>query len=179
MKKLFTLLLIVMSITLTAQTYVNLSEMNGDIDLGGNCPNFQEQEVFITTGDANLNGNVVRLRNARLEIMGKYNGPGEIDGCGQATVYIQGAIQNGGEIDESNVEVTGDPLRTNTYLLKSEYNYSRGTKLLTFKTPMRVQVYNMLGQIFIDTTSDSINLSQLSEGLVLVKTEKGFIKLVR
>jgi len=179
MKKLFTLLLIVMSITLTAQTYVNLSEMNGDIDLGGNCPNFQEQEVFITTGDANLNGNVVRLRNARLEIMGKYNGPGEIDGCGQATVYIQGAIQNGGEIDESNVEVTGDTLRINTYLLKEDYNYNRVTKLLTFKQPMRVQVYNILGQVFVDRTSDSIDLSQLSKTVVLIQTEIGSVTLLR
>ena len=118
MKKLFlsTVLLVLTTVMSFSQTQIDLSNLTQDIDLGQNCSSSQTPQQFITTGDVNLNGYEIDLRNAILIITGNLNGPGEIDGCGQSELCVQGVVQNNPEIDDVN---TCNTLSINTITTKN------------------------------------------------------------
>lgn len=179
MKKItITLLLLVAVLTMTAQTQtVDLSGLTDDMQLGSNCG--QDPEVFITSGDMNLNGFTLTLKNVTLDVMGNFNGEGTIENsCSQncSMIYIQGVDQSNSTVD-SCIEFSSDPLKTVNYLWSDQYTYNN--KVLVFKFSGRVVVYNLLSQTLIDTVSDTIDLSQLNDVIVIVRTEKGSMKLLR
>ena len=64
-------------------------------------------------------------------------------------------------------------------LATDEYRYKKADKLLLLKQSGRVVVYNLLSQVLFDEVTDSVDLSQLTAVVVIVKTEQGSLKLLR
>ena len=189
MKKItITLLLLLAVLTMTAQTQtVDLSNMTEDITLGAdNCGANNTQVQYITTGDVNLNDYHLYLRHVTLDIMGNLTGPGHLHGC-NASVYVQGFIDTDEHVHpdhlpnyihiQHGIDMSSDPLKTVDYLLSAQYTYTN--KVLVFKFSGRIVVYNLLSQVLIDKVSDTIDLSQLSDVIVIIRTEKGSMKLLR
>ncbi len=101
MKTTFTLLALMLTTILTAQTVVNLSGMNSDIILGEDCSSSQPMTEFVANGDLNLNGYTLHLRNAHLKVNGNINGNGSVVGCGVSKICKTGSIQNNPNIEHN------------------------------------------------------------------------------
>lgn len=185
-------MLLFVTTTMSAQIYIDLSNMTETIHLGENdCSG--EQTHYITTGDVNLNGHKIELEYVFLEVMGDINGHGKIhghQGCDTSTVYVQGVVNTSEHVHphlpnyikiQDNVEITSDPLRVETEVLlpRVHYVYNRQTKVLSLTGEQEVRVYNTLGQLLISEFTDAINLSQLDNAVVIVRTKNGGLKLLR
>ena len=149
MKKTIILALLAIGMIAKAQTQVDLSNMTSNISLGQNCSSSQTPEEYVTTGDVNLNGKTLNLRNVKLTIRGNLNGSGSVDHCGQSNLVLSGAVQN-------NPNLNGIPT-TFTTLSLAEF------KLQDIKYYENVKVFNMQGK-FLGNGSD---LSTLSTGIYI------------
>ena len=99
--KTITILLILLSININAQTSIDLSNMTSNVTLGQNCGNNQEVTDYVTPSGLNLNGFVLRLKNANLVVTGDIEGLGNIILCGNSTICTNGTIQNNVKINGS------------------------------------------------------------------------------
>ena len=86
--------------SLNAQITIDLSGMTSNITLGNNCSSSQQQSYYQTTGDLNLNGKTLYLRNTTLKVNGNINGSGEIKSCGNSSICYTLSIQNNPEFDD-------------------------------------------------------------------------------
>ena len=179
MKKL--LLSTVLSVLTTAmgfsQTQIDLSGLTEDIDLGQNCSSSQTPQEFITTGDVNLNGYEIDLRNSILIITGNLNGPGEIDGCGQSELCVQGVVQNNPEIDDVS---TCSTLGINNVIAeKLKVQYDVNTQIITIPNVQFIIVYDLTGKLIRKSELDNISISNISNEILLLYTNKGTFKFLR
>ena len=104
MKKIITLLVLVIGMITTAQTQINLSGMTSNITLGQNCSQSQNPEEYVTTANINLNGFTLNLKNVKLTVRGNLNGIGNVTHCGQSNIVLQGIIQNNPNLN--NIPIT-------------------------------------------------------------------------
>ena len=176
MKKLLLLSALLFSTLLMAQTTIDLSGMTGDITLGSNCSSSQTPEEFVTTGDANLNGFEIDLRNANLTVTGNLNGDGEIDGCGQSNLCVLGSIQNNPDIDD-DVTVNCSTLGTTEFTPEDRFSFDNRTKTVTIKNSKFIKVFDMNGREVLSTKEETLNFSSLSSGIYIFKSDKFTKKL--
>lgn len=179
MKKLFlsTVLLVLTTVMSFSQTQIDLSNLTQDIDLGQNCSSSQTPQQFITTGDVNLNGYEIDLRNAILIITGNLNGPGEIDGCGQSELCVQGVVQNNPEIDDVN---TCNTLSINTIITENlKVHYNPNTQTISIPGVEFIRVYDLTGKLIRNSEIDNISISNIKNEILLLYTNKGTFKLLR
>ena len=175
-------LVFVMSITLMNGQEED-GNLQGDTLYGSNCGQPHEPMVIVIPGDLILNNFVLTLKNVSLDVMGDIIGPGSIiNECDKkcSTIYVQGQQQNQIDIDGC-IDFTSDPLSVGQIrmLATDEYRYKKADKLLILKQSGRVVVYNLLSQVLFDEVTDSVDLSQLTAVVVIVKTEHGSLKLLR
>lgn len=159
MKKIITILALSLTTILTAQTSVNLSGMIQDVTLGQNCSNSQAQEVFITTGDVNLNGKTLDLRNAYLISTGNITGPGRIEGCGNSKICTSGIIQNNPIFD--NVQIVNC-----SNLELPEFEFS--------KFGYKYKVVDLLGRTLQTGITSEKTASELPINQVILFVVEGF-----
>ena len=179
MKKLFLspVLLVLTTVMSFSQTQIDLSGLTGDIDLGQNCSSSQTPQQFITTGDVNLNGYEIDLRNAILIVTGNLNGPGEIDGCGQSELCVQGVVQNNPEIDDVNICNT---LSINTIPTKNlKVHYNQNTQTINIPGVDFIMVYDLTGKLIRKSELDNISISNIKNEILLLYTNKGTFKFLR
>lgn len=162
----------------TSQTVIDLSGITGTVTLGSNCSNSQTPQEFVTTGDLNLNGFTLKLRNANLIVTGNLNGGGSIIGCGSSSnICVTGNIQNNPQLN-SNITLNCNSLSTDNFKLNSSnYNFNRSTKVLTVDSIKFINVYDLTGKLIKTSQSNSIILDNLDSGLYLINTNRGNIKL--
>lgn len=89
------LLLAFFAIGANAQTVT----LTANTTYGSNCGQGQPQEIRNITGDLNLNGFTLTLKNTRLTVQGNLNGNGSIVACGnpnqsQSNVCVNGSVKN-------------------------------------------------------------------------------------
>ncbi len=159
MKTIFTALAIMLTTILTAQTPVNLSGMTQDMPLGQNCSNSQAQEQFITTGDLNLNGKTLHLRNAYLTVTGYIKGPGRIEGCGNSKICTMNAIQNSpvfNSVEVVNCSTLGVP----------EFEFD--------KYGHHFKVFDLTGRLLLEGITDENTFYQLPSMQVFILEVEGF-----
>jgi hypothetical protein len=154
MKKLFLLVLLVVGITTKAQTTIDLSGMTTNLTLGQNCSSSQTPQQYITTGDVNLNGKTLNLKNVILKVNGNINGGGRIEGCGQAKLNLTGVIQNNPQIEEGLLVTLG----LQTFNLIKDI-----PKNLNYK------VYDIMGRLIYQGNTNNIKLP--IKQLIILKVE--------
>lgn len=160
MKTPITILAIMLTTILTAQTVVNLSGMTQDVTLGQNCSNSQAQQEFVTYLDVNLNGKKLDLRNAHLTVYANINGNGRIEGCGNSKICTTGAIQNNPVFDD--VEIVNCSVLNLPEFEFGKYGYN-------------YQVYDITGRLISQGIIDenTHNLMPINQ-MLFIKVE-GFV----
>lgn len=176
MKKFLLLFLMLGSLTLTAQTTIDLSGMTEDVTLGQNCSASQTPQEYVTTGDVNLNGFELDLRNVNLTVNGNINGGGEIEACGQSTICYTGAIQNNPEFDDITA-VSCSTLSNPEFTTEDRFSFDNRTKTVTIKNSKFIKVFDMNGREVLSTKEETLNFSTLSDGLYIFKSDKFTKKL--
>lgn len=87
--------------SLTGKNVMDLSGLTGDLELNpADATNF----TITTTGDVNLNGFTLTLKNVQLNIMGNLNGGGALVTQGAKGAYClvnDGAVQNNPNLDQA------------------------------------------------------------------------------
>lgn len=172
MKRLFIAAFLMLCFTTYGQTYVDLSNMTDDVILGQNCSSSQEPQQFVTD-DVNLNGFEVELRNSTLTVNGDINGEGEIEGCGQSQLCINGTTG-----DEVEIE---DDLSCSTLSMQSynqELNFTITNNWLTVKDVDYINLYEISGKKVISAKGNSIDLSIVDTGVYVIQTSRGNKKLL-
>ena len=165
MKKIIVLLAFALTMSLSAQTPVELSGMTGDLTLGNNCGNGEYME-FITYGDANLNGYTLTIRNAKLTITGNLNGGGKIKTNCKATFCVNGSIQN--QVDYKDKDLNCETLSNSTAELELRtYDYSRG--VLTIKDAKYIAIYNMVGQKVLEANRNTLDLTYIQKNIYIIR----------
>lgn len=176
MKKLLAVLVLLVSLTLTAQTTIDLSGMTDDVTLGQNCSSSQTPEQYVTTGDVNLNGFELDLRNVILVINGNLNGDGEIEGCGQSSLCVSGSIQNDPEIEDVSV-VECSSLSDAEFNTKPLFSLNLRTKTIEITDSEFIRVYSMSGQLLLETNGTILNFSALGDGIYIFQSNN-FVKRI-
>jgi hypothetical protein len=180
MKKVIYLLSLLMSTLMYSQVEVDLSNMTGDVDLGQNCSSSQTPQEFVTTGDVNLNGYEITLRNAILFVTGDLNGDGEIETCGQSQsqICVSGTVS--GDVEFEGVSTDCSTLSTPNYNInKLSYSYSSFTGILDVPNVKTIEVYNLHGQQLIVAKGSLIDLSNINTNVILVRTDMGSFKFIK
>lgn len=160
MKTLFKLIILI-SFSIQAQTEINLSGITSDGSIGQNCSNSQPQEDFITTGDVNLNGYILKLKNVNLEITGNLNGPGVLDACGNSSFCIGGIMQNGAGYN-------GERLNCDTLSIK-EYNIEDNLPL-----EKSYAIYDLQGRLISEGFTDKNTFSLFPKEITLYLFIEGY-----
>lgn len=150
MKKIIQIAIFVFGMNMMAQNQVNLSNLTSNMTLGSNCSQGQNPQEYITTGDVNLNGYTLNLRNVKLTINGNLNGGGSITHCGGSNLVVYGVIQ-------SNPNTNGIPITFVTLNLKE-------FKLQNIKYYENVKIYTIDGKFI----SDGIDLLTLKRGVYII-----------
>lgn len=169
MKKLLLLLALVSTVLTFGQTSIDLSGMTEDVKLGQNCSASQTPQHYIATGDVNLNGFELDLRNVTLTITGNLNGSGSVIGCGQAVLTVQGDIQNDPEIEDGLLDTT---LSAPVFTTADSFSFSNVTKIVTIKNSDYIKVYDLSGRVVLSTKEESLNFSSLVCGVYIFTSEK-------
>lgn len=149
MKKLLLILILSFSINTFGQTQVDLSGLTGNITLGQDCSSTEIPEYFETTGDCNLNGYKITLRNSVLKVNGNINGNGRIDNCGNSNSQIcaLGVVQNSPIFDGITL-VNCNTLSTTEFDIHKDYGYNykvyNTTGMLLSKGKTSIDLYNIL-----------------------------------
>lgn len=166
MKKFITVLVLLLSLTMFSQTTIDLSGMTEDITLGQNCSQSQTPEEFVTTGDANLNGFTINLKNSNLTVTGNLNGNGEIEGCGQSSLCVNGATQNNPNIEDG---LDCNTLSNNEVELTPVFSFSNVTKTIKIHNSTFIHVYSMTGQLVLESKGDTLRFEGLPTGIYIFK----------
>lgn len=161
MKKLILLGVLITSMFVKAQTAIDLSGMTGNTTLGQNCSSSQEPQSFVTSGDLNLNGFKLRLKNATLIVNGNLNGSGEIDVCGQSTFCVNGVIQNNPVYDP---EALCNTLSSNEYELD----------ISNIPINIRYRVYDISGKLLDEGFTDDDFYNSLPKQKMMIVLIKGY-----
>ncbi len=174
MKKVLSVLVLLMSLTLTAQTSVNLSGMTEDVTLGQNCSTSQTPQEYITTGDVNLNGFELNLKNVNLTVIGNVNGSGDIEYCGQSQMCVNGNIQNSPEIEDG---LDCSTLSNTEFTTKDSFSFSNVTKRVTIRNSQYIKVYDLSGKTVLSTKEETLDFSTLRCGVYVFASDKFAKKL--
>lgn len=179
MKKLLlsTLVLSLVTSLIKGQTSIDLSGLTDDVRLGQNCSSSQTPQEFITTGDVNLNGYEIELRNSILIVTGNLNGPGEIEGCGQSEVCVQGVVQNNPEVEDVSECNT---LSINNVIAEDlKINYNKITQTITIPNVDFIMIYDLTGKLITKSEKDKIYIQNIKNEILLLYTNKGTFKFLR
>lgn len=176
MKKFLLIIFAVFSITASAQTIVNLSGLNQNTTLGTSCEGVTEH--FKTTGDLNLNGFVLKLQNATLEVMGNINGSGMILHCGNSLLCGRQSIQNNPQIQEG-LNRNCSALSLVEYTPAVKYSYNSKTNILIVNNAEYIKIYDLSGRLLKESNSNTLYDALIQNGLYLVKTNVGNLKLYK
>ncbi len=141
MKKLITVLLLFTAVSY-CQTTIDLSGITENDTLGSNCSNSQTVNSYETTGDLNLNGHTLNLRNVSLKVNGNINGDGSIIKCGQSTLCKTGILQNNPIIENG--------LLTDSCTTLNLQDFEEIPRNLNYK------IYDMLGRLIQEGKTNSI-----------------------
>ena len=169
MKRLLLVLALVSTVLTFGQTSIDLSGMTEDLRLGQNCSASQSPQEYVTTGDLNLNGFELDLRNVNLTVTGNLNGAGKIVGCGQAVLYVQGSIQNNPDIEDG---LLGSTLSNTEFTTKDSFSFNGITKIVTIKNSAFIKVYDLAGRTVLSTLEDTLDFSTLKCGIYVFASDK-------
>lgn len=199
-----TLVLLLFSLFSFAQTEVDLSAMVSDVLLGDEidivveCTNNPINE-FVSK-DIDFNGSKVILNNAILTVNGDVQFGGAFLGYCQSTICINGTIFNtdppdpgGNPFDSREInrdynvcielpegEVIGYKALLGLLQQRplSVVKYTLNNNILTVENIDKVVVYNLLGQKLIEG-KNMVDLSNLKDNFLIVKTNLGTFKLIK
>ncbi|MDC7249138.1 MAG: T9SS type A sorting domain-containing protein [Sphaerochaetaceae bacterium] len=174
MKKIMFIFALLFSAIMVAQTPIDLSGMTEDITLGSNCSSSQTPEHYVTTGDLNLNGFTLHLKNVLLEVSGNVNGGGEISYCGSSELCASGNVQNNPTIENG---LSCNTLSTDEVGLTPVYSFSNLTKTITIHNSTFIKVFDMTGKMVLSTDEDTLNFSKLTAGIYIFKADNFTRKL--
>ena len=82
------------------ESTINLSGMTGDVKL---TPSDATDGVIYSTGDVNLNGHKLTLKNVTLVVTGNLNGGGTVATRGNGVLCVEGNIQNNPDLSNATV----------------------------------------------------------------------------
>jgi hypothetical protein len=84
----------------SSESTINLGGMNGDVKL---TPANSTDGVIYSTGDVNLNGNKLTLKNVTLIVTGNLNGGGTVVTRGNGALCVEGNVQNNPDLSNATV----------------------------------------------------------------------------
>lgn len=84
----------------SGESTINLGGMTGDVKL---TQADATDGVIYSTGDVNLNGNKLTLKNVTLVVTGNLNGGGIVATKGNGVVCVEGNIQNNPDLSNATV----------------------------------------------------------------------------
>jgi len=84
----------------SSESTINLGGMNGDVKL---TPANAADGVIYSTGDVNLNGNKLTLKNITLIVTGNLNGGGTVVTRGSGALCVEGNVQNNPDLSNATV----------------------------------------------------------------------------
>ena len=84
----------------SGESTINLGGMTGDVKL---TPADATDGVIYSTGDVNLNGNKLTLKNVTLVVTGNLNGGGTVATRGNGVICVEGNIQNSPDLSNATV----------------------------------------------------------------------------
>ena len=84
----------------SSESTVNLGGMTGDVKL---TPADATDGVIYSTGDVNLNGRKLTLKNVTLVVTGNLNGGGTVVTKGNGVICVEGNIQNNPNLSNATV----------------------------------------------------------------------------
>lgn len=147
------LLMLLFTIISTAQQQINLSGITQNMSIGQDCSSSQTPEQYRTTGDMNLNGKTVQLRNTYLEVTGNLNGSGSIAFCGNSSLCVRGVIQNNPNIESGLLNCSTLSVVEFDFRRDFDYNFEiynlAGQKIKQGKTSINMLEDLPKNQVFI------------------------------
>lgn len=84
----------------SGESTINLGGMTGDVKL---TPADATDGVIYSTGDVNLNGNKLTLKNVILVVTGNLNGGGTVATRGNGALCVEGNVQNNPDLSNATV----------------------------------------------------------------------------
>lgn len=143
-----------------------ISGINGD----GNCGDGTTTTVIIT-GDLNLNGKNLNLRNVNLIVYGNINGSGSISSCSPLSTYcVRGVVQNNPTL---NIAVNAD---CNTCIKTWNGSQNNNWNVAANWTPSGVPTLNC--DVFINNTIACIISSNDAEAKSVTISNTGALSII-
>lgn len=98
-KEVVTMKASIFSFSTNGNATVDLGGMTGDVKI---TPADAKDGVVYSTGDVNLNGHKLTLKNVTLIVTGNLNGGGSVATKGEGALCVEGNIQNNPDLSKAN-----------------------------------------------------------------------------